>query len=315
MENTKWMREICAKIDVSSKRIRDRQTSDKELLMFSTKAIRSHQKDTKTERAKSVLTSVPKVDAATVTEEIRKSSRGARKRQQRKKSKSDDMLIKSAEPLAPTLRCPVISLLPKDGDKNTLTHTVISSMLNMKSDFNKLEQSERREYMHKFVNTDKVNANPRGARTGSYYIVAINCDSKYVGAKRFFTVPSNLTTVEVKLRGLVELGLSADTPLSLTHDGIVIPENLEQSHKEFGWTDKDILHLNVEANLPGGMGLCPSSLNREGAQAQTQPSREQTVRERTGPVCPIEPVQQQALNAEVAKSTDPDQISVLPLGP
>ena len=137
------------------------------------------------------------------------------------------MLIKSAEPLAPTLRCPVISLLPKDGDKNTLTHTIISSMLNMKSDFNKLEQSERREYMHKFVNTDKVNANPRGARTGSYYIVAINCDSKYVGAKRFFTVPSNLTAVEVKLRGLVELGLSADTPLSLTHDGIVIPENLE----------------------------------------------------------------------------------------
>ena len=34
-----------------------------------------------------------------------------------------------------------------------------------------------------------------------------------------------------------------------------------------------------------------------------------------GPVCPIQPVPEEADNTESAKSTDPEQVSVLPLGP
>ena len=129
MENISWLTAYCDKIDVSRKEI-DQYTSDRELHDFSMKAIISFLKDIETNSLTSVHTSVPEVDAATGVEKIKKISRGAKKRQQRKKSKSDDMLTKSEEPLASTHDSPVISLLVKDGDEKSSTHTVISSMEN-----------------------------------------------------------------------------------------------------------------------------------------------------------------------------------------
>ena len=67
------------------------------------------------------------------------------------------------------------------------------------------------------------------------------------------------------MRCRIELGLSADTPISLTHEGSVIPENRALSPKTFMKTEKDNYHLHVEAHLPGGMmqGLCSSMCDIE----------------------------------------------------
>ena len=103
--------------------------------------------------------------------------------------------------------------------------------------------------------------NKPGARTGSYFILAHNCDPKYKDTTKYFTMSSNLSTVEVKLRALSELGLSSDTPANLTHKGKTIPENsVPISHLNFGMTEMHFIHLSVAAQLYGGMmqGLCSS---------------------------------------------------------
>ena len=102
--------------------------------------------------------------------------------------------------------------------------------LKIKSDENKPE------YMGANMPMNKVCANSQhsqAAETGSLYIVAHTCGLENEGTRRIFTVPSNLTTKEVKLRCREELGLSADIPISLTHDGIVIPENRALNQRNF----------------------------------------------------------------------------------
>ena len=84
----------------------------------------------------------------------------------------------------------------------------------MKSVLNKLEKIETQEYARKHMHMDRLCANQR---TESYFIVAHNSDPKYEGTKRYFTMPSNLSTVEVKLRSRKVLNLSADTPVNLMH--------------------------------------------------------------------------------------------------
>ena len=74
-------------------------------------------------------------------------------------------------------------------------------------------------------------------------------------------MPSNLSTVEVKLRSRIVLGLNADTPVNLMHQGKVIPDDgTPMSHRNYGMSEMDIFHLYVGASLSGGMmqGLCSS---------------------------------------------------------
>ena len=79
-------------------------------------------------------------------------------------------------------------------------------------------------------------------------------------------MPSNLSTVEVKLRSRKVLGLSAETPVNLMHQGKVISDDgAPMRHINYGMTEKDIVHLYVDAHLLGGMmqGLCSTICGEE----------------------------------------------------
>ena len=124
----------------------------------------------------------------------------------------------------------------------------------MKSDLNKLTKIEREDYTRTNMILDRVCENISGARPGSYFILAHNCDPKYKATIKYFIVSSKLSMIEIKLHALSELGLSSDTPANLTYKGRKIPENyVPMSDINFGMIEKDFIHLYIGAHLPGGM--------------------------------------------------------------
>ena len=124
----------------------------------------------------------------------------------------------------------------------------------MRNDLNKLTKIKREVYTRTYKVLDRVCESIPDARPGSYFILAYNCDSQFKDTIKYFIVSSHQSTIEVKLRALSELGLSSDTPANLTHKGRVMPDDsVPMSHRNYGITEKDLIHLNVGSYLPGGM--------------------------------------------------------------